>query len=221
MKIIKASAEIMTPQDELDRILNKIELAARTCYKSEGNMDKDSSIRIVKNLIANKHEAMLEHAYITVKFICDRGISHELVRHRIASFAQESTRYCNYSKDKFGNEITVIEPAFWDKNMGKYWIWENSCEEAERNYFSLLEIGATPQEARSVLPNSLKTEVVVTMNIREWRHFFNLRASGKTGKPHPQMLELTIPLLNELKNRVPVVFDDIKPEFEIGIDLGE
>ena len=92
---------------------------------------------------------------------------------------------------------------------------------AEKNYFNLLELGFTPQEARLVLPNSLKTEVVVTMNIREWRHFFNLRASGKTGKPHPQMLELTIPLLNELKNRVPVVFDDIKPEFKIGLDLGE
>ena len=184
-------------------------------------MDKDSSIRIVKNLIANKHEAMLEHAYITVKFICDRGISHELVRHRIASFAQESTRYCNYSKDKFGKEITVIKPYFLNEYTEAYQFWKNSCLTAEENYFNLLELGLAPQEARLVLPNSLKTEVVVTMNIREWRHFFNLRASGKTGKPHPQMLELTIPLLNELKNRVPVVFDDIKPEFKIGLDLGE
>ena len=221
MKIIKASTEIMNSQNELDCILNKIELAARICYKSEGNMNKDSSIKMVKNLIANKHEAMLEHAYITVKFICDRGISHELVRHRIASFAQESTRYCNYSKDKFGNEITVIKPYFLNEYTEAYQFWKNSCLTAEKNYFNLLELGFTPQEARCVLPNSLKTEVVVTMNIREWRHFFNLRASGKTGKPHPQMLELTIPLLNELKNRVPVVFDDIKPEFKIGLDLGE
>lgn len=221
MKIIKASTEIMNSQNELDCILNKIELAARTCYKSESNINKDSSIKMVKNLIANKHEAMLEHAYITVKFICDRGISHELVRHRIASFAQESTRYCNYSKDKFGNEITVIKPYFLNEYTEAYQFWKNSCLTAEKNYFNLLELGLTPQEARLVLPNSLKTEVVVTMNIREWRHFFNLRASGKTGKPHPQMLELTIPLLNELKNRVPVVFDDIKPEFKIGLDLGE
>lgn len=221
MKIVKAKTEILTSTEELKNITRKIELAARTCYKSENLIDENSHIKMIKTLIVNKHEAMLEHAYITVKFICDRGVSHELVRHRIASFAQESTRYCNYSKDKFGNEITVIEPAFWDKDMEKYWMWKASCEQAEKYYFSLLEIGATPQEARSVLPNSLKTEIIVTMNIREWRHFFDLRACGKTGKPHPQMLELTIPLLNELKSKVPVIFDDIKPEFQIGIDLGE
>lgn len=160
-------------------------------------------------LISRSHEAMIEHASITVKFIVDRGVSHELVRHRIASFAQESTRFCNYSKDKFGNEITIIEPCFntWDQLL--YDTWKESCEWAERYYFNLLNKGASPQEARSVLPNSLKTEVVMTANLREWRHFFKLRTAQAT---HPQMREVTIPLLNELKEKLPEIFEDIEGE---------
>ena len=158
---------------------------------------------MIRSLIKNGHEAMLEHCSFSVKFVIDRGVSHELVRHRVASFAQESTRYCNYSQDKFDHLITVIEPDFSEFEKDD-WItcrelWEDSCNTAAYAYFRLLEKGVTPQMARSVLPNSLKTEVVMTANLREWRHFFKLRAAGITGKPHPQMLEVTVPLLNELK----------------------
>lgn len=212
MKIIKPSHEIMTPIHRED-ILKTIELAGRTCYKSEDKITEESASKFVKMLINRGHEAMIEHYNITVKFICDRGVSHEIVRHRIASYAQESTRYCNYSNDKFGNEITVIEPLFFDKttdennNAYKYYTWYDSCAFAEECYFKLIKAGATPQEARSVLPNSLKTEIVVTMNLREWRHFFKLRTASTA---HPQMREIAIPLLNELKEKLPEIFEDIE-----------
>ncbi len=131
-----------------------------------------------------------KHMPISVWFKCDRGVSHEIVRHRPASFAQESTRYCNYSKNKFGSEITVIKPLFFDENTTRYEMWEHSCLVAEREYFALLNDGALPQEARDVLPNSLKTEIVVTATENEWQHIINLRYHGKTGKPHPQMVEV-------------------------------
>ena len=157
-------------------------------------------------LVKNGHEAMIEHQAITVKFVCDRGVSHEIVRHRIASFAQESTRYCNYSNDKFGSEITVIEPFFFDKDSEEYKIWWACCATAEVDYLRLLRLGRSPQEARSVLPNSLKTEIVVTMNVREWRHFFKLRCASTA---HPQMRELAIPLFEEMKELLPELFEDI------------
>ena len=164
---------------------------------------------MVAALIKRGHEAMLEHCSFTIKFIVDRGISHELVRHRLASFAQESTRYCNYSKEGFGGEITVIEPFFLAENTPGYSSWYDACLHSESAYFALLNWGCTPQEARSVLPNSLKTEVCMTANLREWRHFFKLRAADATGSAHPQMKEVTVPLLKELKQLIPVVFDDI------------
>lgn len=192
-------------------ILKKIEIIARTCYKSEDLIKEGSAEKMVARLIENGHEAMLEHCSVTVKFVCDRGISHELVRHRLASFAQESTRYCNYSNEKFNSEITFIKPLFLADGSQGLEIWEKAMQTAEQSYFDLLEWGCTPQEARSVLPNSLKTEVVMTCDLREWRHFFKLRAPGTTGKPHPQMLELTLPLLIKMKELIPVVFDDIIP----------
>lgn len=214
MRVVKAGYEIL---DNLDgeAILKKIERIARVCYKSEDKIGEGTAEKMVKSLIKRGHEAMLEHYSFSVKFICDRGVSHELVRHRVASFAQESTRYCNYGHE---GEITVILPLFFDTGMGVnsnsivYEEWKHSCEVAERKYISLLEKGATPQEARSVLPNSLKTEVVMTANLREWRHFFKLRAVGVTGKPHPQMQEVAIPLLQEVKGLIPVVFDDLEVE---------
>lgn len=207
MKIINASTEILTPitGDEIQRI----EYAGRTCYKSEDKITDDSAKKFVENLIKRGHEAMLEHSSLSVKFICDRGVSHELVRHRLASFAQESTRYCNYSKDKFGNELTFIRPCFLKSGTDPYLYWENAMSDVEMYYFAMLDGGCTPQEARSVLPNSIKTEVVMTANYREWRHFFWLRAARKTGPAHPQMEELTVPLLKEVVNKIPVVFDDI------------
>jgi thymidylate synthase (FAD) len=152
------------------------------------------------------HLSVIEHCSVTVRIICDRGVSHEIVRHRLANYTQESTRYCNYAKGKFGNEITVIKPCFWDENDEKYAIWKQTMETVEKAYNSLIKAGALAQEARSVLPNSLKTEIVVTMNLREWHYFFTLRtASGA----HPQMREIAVPLLHEFKKRIPVIFDNI------------
>ena len=214
MKIIKAGYEIWTDISEGGiKELQQIEKAARTCYKSEDRITEDgeSAKKMVRGLIKSGHEAMLEHGGMTVKFIVDRGVSHEIVRHRLFSFAQESTRYCSYDKDKFGNEIIVIEPCFWDNGYPSntwnlYNIWIASCQDAEKRYFELLKSGATPQEARSVLPNSLKTELVVTGNWREWRHFFKLRTAPDA---HPQIREVAQPLLDEMKSRIPILFDDI------------
>lgn len=208
MKTIKPSFEILTEINGME-ILKSVEKAGRVCYKSEDKITENSALKFVENIIKRGHEAVIEHYNITVKFICDRGVSHEIVRHRIASYAQESTRYCNYSNDKFANEITVIEPCFFEKGTDKYLHWETGCKFAEVNYFYLLNSGATPQEARSVLPNSLKTEIVVTMNLREWRHFFKLRTSKAA---HPQMRESAIPVLNKFKELIPIVFDDIVVE---------
>ena len=215
MKIIHASYELMTPIEGKD-ILKKIEQIARTCYKSEEKISDGSAERMIVSLIANNHEAMLEHQSITVKFIVDRGVSHEIVRHRMASFAQESTRYCNYSQDKFDGEITVIKPLYLDEGTDGYNYWKDACLVAENSYFKLLDFGCTPQEARAVLPTSLKTEICMTANLREWRHFFNLRAAGTTGKPHPQMKEVAVPLLYDMHSKIPYIFDDIikKVEFE-------
>lgn len=208
MQAIKQYTQIYKDFDG-QKVLQKIEAAARTCYKSEGKIQEGSAAKLVAGLIKSGHEAMLEHASVTVKFVVDRGISHELVRHRLASFAQESTRYCNYSKDDFGSEITFIIPDYLEYKSEGWNIWKESMKQAEDAYFKMLDFGLSPQQARAVLPNSLKTEVVMTANLREWRHFFKLRTLGTTGKPHPQMLEVAVPLLEDMKNLIPVVFDDL------------
>lgn len=208
MKIIKAGFEILTPLDGA-AILKHLERIGRVCYKSEEKITDESAPPFIKKLIERGHEAMIEHFSISVKFICDRGVSHEIVRHRIASFAQESTRYCNYGKQ---GEVVFIEPLFWDRDaqLGKevdpYDKWLDLCKASETTYLGLIKQGATPQEARSVLPNSLKTEIVMTANLREWRHFFKLRCAVTA---HPQMREVAIPLLAEFQRLIPVVFDDI------------
>lgn len=257
MKIIKPSYEIIDDISEGSiKELQKIEKCARICYKSEDKITEDgeSAKRLIRNLIRNGHEAMLEHSCLSVKFVCDRGVSHELVRHRMASFAQESTRWCNYSNDKFGNEITVIEPVEFDElstEHGRdisrekkatvtdllrlrnaendderestfaifdehsdiykaYAYWFLNCYENETYYLELTDrYDMSPQMARSVLPNSLKTEIVVTANYREWRHILQLRTAKDA---HPEMRRLMIPLLKDLKERIPVIFDDIKEE---------
>lgn len=154
-------------------------------------------------------EEKLIHCDLTVKFVTDRGISHEIVRHRIASYAQESTRYCNYTKDKFNNELTFIIPDFLEYGSEGFKIWKEQMKQAEKAYFAMIEVGHTPQEARDVLPTSIKTELIMTANLNEWRHFFKLRAANQTGKAHPQMLEITQPLLDDVKKLIPTVFDDI------------
>lgn len=208
MKVIRAGYEILTPISRGGvEELQHIEKIGRVCYKSEDKITEDgeSARKFVKMIINRGHEAMLEHSSLSVKFIVDRGVSHELVRHRIASFAQESTRYCNYSKDKFNNGVTFIEPFFFDDV--KYQRWVSAMADAEIAYLDLLNSGATPQEARSVLPNSTKTEITITANYREWRNFFKLRTAKAA---HPQMREVTIPLLEELKSILPIIFDDIE-----------
>jgi thymidylate synthase (FAD) len=210
MKEIKPSFSIETEVDGRG-ILKRIERAARTAYKSESSISADSSKEFVARLISMGHLSVIEHESITVRIVCDRGVTHEIVRHRIASYTQESTRYCNYADGKFGSEITVITPCFWDEKKAtdneKLSIWRLAMKAAEEAYQKLIKSGASPQEARSVLPNSLKTEIVVTMNLREWRHFFSLRTSPSA---HPQMREIAIPLLMEFKEKIPVIFDDLE-----------
>ena len=226
MRKVNAGFEILTPISEGGiKELQHIEKIGRVCYKSEDRITEDgeSAKKFVRMLIRNGHEAMIEHSSLSVKFTVDRGVSHELVRHRIASFAQESTRYCNYANNKFGGECTYIDitPGMnldtKMKNMSKeeinavYDEWVFAMEDAEKHYMRMLELGATPQIARSVLPNSTKTEITITANYREWRNFFKLRVP-KTA--HPQMREVTIELLKEFKTRIPVIFDDIPVVFD-------
>lgn len=209
MKIIEPSFSIEDETDE-DKIMRLIERAGRVCYKSEGAMTGESSERFIKNIIKNGHESVIEHEKITVRIICDRGVTHEIVRHRIASYSQESTRYCNYSKNKFGKELTFIKPCFWDEKTEdgrkKIRVWKESMEFIEERYFKLIDMGAPPEEARSVLPNSLKSEIIVTMNLREWRHFFKLRCNKAA---HPQMRETAGAILKEFKKILPAIFSDL------------
>lgn len=205
MKIISPSFQIM---DEINgtEILRKIELCGRVCYKSENAITEESAQKFIRNIIKSGHESVLEHEKITVRIICDRGVTHEIVRHRIASYSQESTRYCNYSREKFDSELSFIKPCFWEEEDSNFIIWKNIMQECEKSYLKMIEEGATAQEARSILPNSLKTEIIVTMNLREWRHFFKLRTANRA---HPQMQEISIPLLKEFQKQIPVIFDDI------------
>lgn len=226
MKLIKPSYEILTNINS-KKILESIEIAGRTCYKSEDKITKTSAKKFIEMILKRGHESVIEHQSITVKFICDRGVSHEIVRHRLCSFSQESTRYCNYSKDKFGEEITFILPLWLhdgdqilnkriDKSNyhtfihgGNDLIYLFALLECEQRYLQLINGGWQPQQARSVLPNSLKTEIVVTANLREWREIFRQRTAKVA---HPQMRELMCPLLDELKEKLPIIFNDINYE---------
>lgn len=219
MKIINAGYQIAKPDvDDPDvywDILKEITACGRVAYADEFDQDKvtdEKAEAFVRRLIRDGHESVLEHITMRIIFTVDRGFSHELVRHRLCAFTQSSTRFCNYEQDRFGNEITVIRPCFLDdSSTGKFNTWSRAMVDCENAYFMMLHQGCTPQEARTVLPNSLKTTVVMTTNLRELRHILNLRAAGVTGKPHPQMLEVMVPLLNELKLKLPVLFEDIEP----------
>jgi thymidylate synthase (FAD) len=178
MRIIKPSFEIMGNINP-DEILMSIERYGRVCYKSEDKTTKSSARGFIERIIKSGHESVVEHEKITVKITCDRGVSHEIVRHRIASYSQESTRYCNYSQSKFGRELTLIKPCFWSEDSEEYKVWLQTMRIIEENYNHLIDTGTKPEEARSILPNSLKTEIVATMNLREWRHFFKLRTSNR------------------------------------------
>lgn len=223
MRILKPQ-HVIIGKDQIEghKILKHIEKIARTCYKSEDLINDESAEKMIKKLIKMNHLAMIEHASVSVLFTCDRGVTHEIVRHRVASYAQESTRYVNYSKDKFGNEIGYIDIAggiALDTKMKDIPVetidaiiseWNQACIDAEKHYMKMLELGATPQIARSVLNNSTKSDINVTMNLREWRHFFELRCDSPA---HPQMRELVIPLLKEMSEVIPIVFDDLVEKF--------
>ena len=200
MKIIAPSVEILGNPNG-NEILKHLELCGRVCYKSEDRITDDSAERFVRMLIKRGHESVLEHASLSVRFGVDRGISHEIVRHRIASYSQESTRYCRY-----GDEITVILPPGMEKGSREYDAWYWSCRRAEDAYLDLLSRGVSPQIARDVLPHSLKTELIMTANLREWRHFLKLRTDRAA---HPQMREVAEKLLSRMKAILPVIFEDV------------
>lgn len=210
MKIEEPSVEIlsMLPYGQAMRLIEDI---GRTCYKSNLTSKPSDPVEeltiateFVARLIRRGHESVLEHISVSFRVICDRGISHEIVRHRLASYTQESTRYCNYGKDKFGNEITVIAPS----GIGRYGYeqWREAMLAAEKTYLTMIRDGITPEIARSVLPMSLKTELVMTMNLREWRHFIRMRIAKDA---HPQMQEIAVMIYNVFQKEYPVIVDDI------------
>lgn len=212
MIIQKPAVEVLSTESYED-MLRRVERIGRVCYKSEDRIEEGSAEKFIRGIIRRGHESVIEHGSITVKFICDRGVTHEIVRHRIASYSQESTRYCNYVKEKFGSQITCIDLATGfrydlscETDRKKYEVWQRAMENAERSYFQMIELGATPQEARSVLPNSLKTELVATMDLREWRHFFRLRTDPAA---HPQCREVACMLLERFARDYPVFFEDL------------
>lgn len=213
MILVKPEIEIID-MAEYAAVLAKVEKIGRVCYKSEDRIKEGSAEKFIAGIIRSGHESVIEHESVSIKVICDRGVSHEIVRHRVASYSQESTRYCNYSKDKFQNQISVIDISTgfsYDMDnpiaCEKYKIWNEAMECAEKYYFQMLEAGASPQEARSILPNSLKTELVMTMNLREWRHFLRLRLGNGA---HPQIKEISKLILEIFKQKLPVFFQDIE-----------
>lgn len=219
MRIVKPTWIIaeMTTADPI-KLMQHLESMGRVCYQSEGSITPDSYKTFLQNIIKRGHEAVLEHASITAMVVCDRGITHEVVRHRIASYCQESTRYCNYTQNKFSNEVSFVditEGMKYDKTIVEtdrdaiYDEWIRACLDSEEHYFNMIKLGASPQMARSVLNNSTKTQIAITMNIREWRHFFRLRC-GKTA--HPQMIEIAEEGLIQMHQMFPILFEDVYQE---------
>ena len=212
MRIVQPSVSLewITPN-----ALEKIELAGRTCYKSEDKAGPSTAEKFCVMIKQRGHESVVEHAVASFRIVCDRGVSHEIVRHRIASISQASTRYCNYSKGKFGGQISVIEPPGLSEAARNIWI--EAMKDAEAAYLYLIQDGATPQIARSVLPNSLATELVFTANFREWLHFIDLRTSPAA---HPQMREIAFMIEEQLINLCPAIFKREK-EFKITLSQDE
>lgn len=213
MKIINESEVRILDTTDPSTEIGKCVTGARLCYKSEvGDPEKDRAL--IKSLITRGHHAMLEHGGFSALIKTDRGVTHELVRHRLFSFAQESTRYCNYSKDKFGGEISVLCPKeIWEGSEEGNAIWSNEMISAEKAYLDLISLGYAPQVARAVLPTCLVTTILVTGNFREWRHFFELRALGRSGKPQSAMLDVASKLLKMAYEKFPVMFEDLWEEY--------
>jgi len=205
VRIVQPSFEILTPIDG-NQVLKHIEKCGRTCYQSFQNISEDSAERFASHILERHHESVVEHFNVSVRFITDRGITHELVRHRLASYSQESTRYCCYAKNKFKNEISVIKPVELEEGSPAYTLWLEVMENAEKSYLQMIDLGIKAQNARSVLPNSLKTEIVMTANMREWRNVFKLRCSEAA---HPDIRAIMIPLKEAFKKEIPILFDDL------------
>jgi len=207
MKIIKPHVKevIFHIPEGYDSIEKWLEKVGRICYKSENKITEQSASKFIKMLKINKHLSILEHVIVSAKIIADRGCSHELVRHRIASFAQESTRYCNYFKKKFGTEITVIQQP--DLNDEEFKIWQQAMLDAEKHYFDLIKLGTKPEIARSVLPIALKAEIIITTNLREWIWIFEMRCSEFS---HPIIKNICFSIFNSLNSKLPSIYDDQK-----------
>jgi len=203
MILVKPSATILSVSTFP---LQLIEEAGRTCYKSEDKITKESAPIFAAAILKRQHDSVIQHASATVRFVCDRGVSHEIVRHRLASYSQESTRYCDYR-----GEVAFVIPPWCKEGEHGFKAWREAMEAAEAYYKYLRSCDWKPEQARAVLPNSLKTELVMTANLREWRHFFRMRTAPAA---HPQMREVAIPLLLEMQHRIPVVFDDINTQGE-------
>lgn len=217
VKIIEPSVEIVSEINS-DKMLKQIEKCARNCYKSESNITEDttSAVKMISKLIEMGHTAMIEFADVIVNLYCDVGVYKDLTRHRHCSFAIESTRYCNYSKGKFGNEISVIKPCNMDENSGIYHTWLKAMNDTERAYMQMAEIGATPDQLRMILPHSTAASVMMKANIREWRHIFNLRCAKAA---HPSVRQIMLMTLNEFHNKIPVLFDDLYKTYEEDIKI--
>ena len=192
------------------KIMKKLERACRTWYSSEGSVTEDSYKKLLTNCITRGHESVLEHEKITVKIYSDVGSYKDLTRHRFASFSIESTRYCSYDKDKYGNEISIMNPIYIeDKEI--YEVWKKTMEEMEKGYIKMKELGATTDMVREVLPHSTAAEYTMTANIREWKHLLSLRT---TKHVHPSIRQVLIPLLRLFKQEMPEIFDDVEYDEE-------
>ncbi|MHA1733816.1 MAG: FAD-dependent thymidylate synthase [Promethearchaeota archaeon] len=214
VRVVEPSFEVLYPRPlDGNQILELVEIAGRTCYKSEGRISEGSAAKFVKMIVGRGHESVIEHATVTVKIVTSRGVTHELVRHRLAAYSQESTRYIAYDSEAQEREVKVVRPYWWDeggtdpeKLRGARWAWAEQVVSAERGYKRMRRLGFPPQAARGLLPIDVKTEIVATYNLREWRHVFKLRTSPAA---HPDIRKVMGAILEHFKEKIPVVFDDL------------
>ena len=203
MRIVKPYV-IVEKFDEV-QVMKRIERACRTCYRSEGKITEDSYKNLIKNCINRGHESVLEHEKVTVRIYNDIGSYKDLTRHRFASFSVESTRYCSYDKDKYGNEISFMDPVYIEDEK-VYEVWKKTMQDIENSYLEMKKLGATTDMCRNILPHSTAAEYTMTANIREWKHIFELRANNHV---HPAIRQVMIPLLKYFKEQMPDIFGDI------------
>lgn len=205
MKIIEPLVEV----ENFDglKIMKNIERACRTCYRSEDKITEDSYKNLIKNCVNRGHESVLEHEKVTVRLTCDIGVYKDLTRHRIASFSIESTRYCNYGKDKWDNQIKFIKPCNIEGDSELYSNWVGTMDFIEKEYIAMSKNGATPDQMRMILPHSTAAEVTMTANIREWKHIFELRCSKRV---HPSVQQIMIPLLLYFKEKMPEIYESVE-----------